>query len=204
MIIATPFIPGLTNYSLLADAYKRRGTMHYHVHLVLSEKPAEEEAFEFGKECADVFHSSKFIALPEANRRKYQLANDLFAKAVRFAENYVPGADESPSDMLLYMDPIYRPTKQNWITTLTSEFHFRNNPLVMSKAESGEGEDRVFEGPVILRKDFGKKSALLDYLPPETLWRKYLRSELGKNHVSTHLIGGNPDAVLRIPPQSKK
>jgi len=200
MIVATPFISGLTNYSLLADAYKKRGTMHYHVHLVLSDKVNEEEAYEFGKECADVFHSSKFIALPDFNRRQFQLANDLFRAAVRFAQDYQPGEDESPSAVLLYMDPKYRPIKQNWLATLQSEYHFRNNPLVMSRPETGDGDKRMFEGPIVLRKDFGEKSALLDFLPPESLWRNYLRSELGKNHVTTHLIGGHNDAVLRPAP----
>jgi hypothetical protein len=98
------------------------------------------------------------------------------------------------------MDPKYRPIKQNWLATLQSEYHFRNNPLVMSRPETGEGDKRMFEGPIVLRKDFGEKSALLDFLPPESLWRNYLRSELGKNHVTTHLIGGHNDAVLRPAP----
>ena len=203
MIISLAFIPGLTDYKALAADLKKRGNLSNHVLLVISEPEHEEEAYQFGTDIADLFFRSVFKALPPAERRKAQLANDLFRASVRFVQTYKHGEGEVPEPALLYFDPTYRPVKTGWLDAIQSEYYLMQAPAIFGTASTDDEGAKIFNGPLVISKEYGTASGLLDFIPENAHWRTHLRWELTKNSRETRLIGQGSESVLKPLPQKK-
>ena len=196
MLIATPFLPTLSDYEHLAKELRRKGKLLTHVHLVLSRQEDEEAAYAFGEGLSDIFLKSHTIVLPEDTRNGNQLSVDLFRAAARFAYEYVAGEGELPNPAMLYFDPSYRPIENAWAEKLQAEYYFHSAPLVLGRFT--KDEPKLLSGPAVIRKDFFKKSALLKFVPANMHYRVYLQHEFLQNAVQTNLIGpGSQESVLR-------
>jgi hypothetical protein len=161
----------------------------------------EEAAYEFGQDVADRFLKSSFLGLPPAERNPVHLANELFRAAVKFHGNYRPAPNEFQNPVMMYSDPTYRPRALNWLGTIQSDYYLKQAPEVMGRAVAQPDGTKIFVGPVILDKSFGKSSALINYMQPTVIWRKALRSELFKNAAETELIGTGSTAVFKPAPK---
>lgn len=203
MILSLSFVPGLTDYKTLAAELKKRGSLGNHVLLVVSEPEHEEEAYQFGTDIADLFLKAVFKALPPAERRKAQLANDLFRASVRFVQTYKHGEGEIPDPALLYLDPTYRPTKTGWVDAIQSEYYLMQAPHIFGVASRDSEGAKIFNGPLVISKEYGPSSGLLDFIPENVHWRTHLRWELSKNSYETKLIGPGADSVLKTLPLKK-
>jgi len=203
MILAVQFIPGLTDYKALAAEFKKRGNLSNHVLLVLSEAEHEEEAYQFGTEIVDLFGHSVFKALPIMERRKAQLANDLFRHAVWFTMRYKPEDGEIADPALLYFDPTYRPSKTGWLDAIQSEYYLMRAPYAFGSSKPDVEGARIFNGPMVVSKEYGPTSGLLDFIPENVHWRNHLRWEFSKNSRETRLIGQGAESVLKLPPFKK-
>ena len=199
MIFATPFVPGLTDFDKYAADMTKKGMLLSHVHVVISEFEDEPEAFAFGTSVSDLFLKTKFLVLPklERKRNRYELANDLFRAAVRFHQSYQNDQSEVAEPPMLYSDPTYRPQKNQWLSNLQSEFFQNRMPLVTGVATTNEENCKIFQGPIILSKEFGNATSLLDFIPSNAHWRTHLRWELHKGSQDTNLIGSGSESVLK-------
>jgi len=204
MLIATPFVPGLTDYTLYAADLRKKGLLLNHIHVVVCRPEDEDEAYRFGSGLSDVFLRSVTKVLSPGERNRITLANELFRAAVKFCSAYRPQEGEMPDPAVLYMDPNYRPTKTGWADTLQATYYLKKAPMTMGRWKLDAEDAKIFEGPMILSRNFPKQSGLLDFLPPNVHYRMYLKHELGKAAVETELIGaGSQDAVLKLPPSKK-
>jgi len=203
MVICIPFHPNLTDYRQLAAELKKRGNLSNHVLLVISEAEHEDEAYQFGTEVADLFLKSLSKTLPAVERRKAQLANDLFITAARFVYRYKAQDDEIPDPALLYFDPTFRPTKSGWLDAIQSEYYLMQAPQIFGAATVDTEGAKIFNGPLVISKEFAPNSGLLDFIPENVHWRTHLRWELTKNSRETRLIGPGAESVLKLPPVKK-
>lgn len=194
MILAIPYFPGLTDYEQLAATLKKRGQLGGHVLKVISRIEDEADAYAFGDSISSLFLKATFHGLETTERTMIQLSNDFFKAACRIVYSYAAEAGEVPNPALLYLDPTYRPSKNGWLDTLQTAFYVHREPPVMGTFENDE---KLFAGPVIITKKFVEKSALVDFLPPDTQWRLYLRWELAKEAQETELIGTSAESVLK-------
>lgn len=199
MILSIPYFPSLTDYKTLANDLRKRGQLLNHSLVVICHPDDEAEAYAFGQDISDLFLRSATVALPPSDRPKFGLSNDFFRAAVRYVESYKPQSGELADPALLYFDPAYRPTKNTWLDSLQADYYLKNAPMIFGNSKADEENARIFNGPLIISKTFYKASGLINYIPHEAHWRKYLKWELTKNSVETELIGTRPDSVLRIP-----
>lgn len=199
MIFATPFVPGLTDFDKYAADMTKKGMLLSHVHVVISEFDDEPEAFAFGTSVSDLFLKTKFLVLPklEAKRNRFELANELFRAAVKFHAAYKNDKSEATDPPMLYSDPTYRPQKNQWLNLLQSEFYQNRMPIVTGASTVNEENCKIFQGPIILSKEFVKTTALLDFIPSNAHWRTHLRWELHKGSQDTNLIGAGSESVLK-------
>lgn len=207
MILATPFVPGLTDYDDYAAALKRRGECNNHVHVVLVRSEDEPAAIDFDGETADLFLKTfcRVIQTDEETGNT-KLANLLFKEAVMFLADYTPLAGE-PSDVpMLYSDPTWRPAINQWLGKIQSEYYTLGAPPAMGltrEVQTGDDRtDKVLHGPLVIGHAYPRAAALLNYIPPRVHWREYLRHEIGRVMREATTIGIGKDAVLK--PQTKK
>lgn len=208
MILATPFVPGLTDYEDYATALKRKGECNNHVHAVIVRSEDEAAAIDFDGETAELFLKTFCrVVTPDEEIGNTQLANLLFKEAVLFLAGYTPLAGE-PSDVpMLYSDPTWRPTTTQWLNKIQSEYYTLGAPPAMGLTEeiavSDGRADYTLHGPIVIGQSYPRAAALLNYLPPRVHWREYLRHELGRVMREATTIGTGKDAVLK-PPIKKK
>lgn len=201
MILATPFVPGLTDYDTYAAALKRRGECRNHVHLVLSRSEDEAAAIDFDGETADLFLKTFCRTVEPDGEGNVQLANDLFKAAVGFLNGYRALAGEPADAPMLYSDPTWRPVGTQWLNALQSDYYAQGAPPAMGRLKAAENGDRVVWGPVVLGRAYAASAALLGYLPKNVHWRHYLRHEIGRGLRETATIGTGKGAVLKPAPK---
>lgn len=192
MILAIPYFPGLTDYEQLAATLRKRGQLGGHVLKVISRVEDEADAYAFGDSIGSLFLKATFHGIETQDRTMIQLSNDFFKAACRIVYSYAPEPGELVDPALLYLDPNYRPVKNGWLDTIQTAFYVNREPPVF-----GTFEDELVVGPVVITKNFVRKSALVDFLPPDTQWRLYLRWELAKEAQETELIGNSAESVLK-------
>lgn len=197
MIIATPFIPGLTDYDAYAADLKKRGKLNNHVHVVLSAPEDEEAAYKLGTSLADLFGKTFSVKLEEQTRSRMQVANDLFCAAARYVTKYKVEEGEMEDPALLYMDPNYRPQRNGWVNELQSEYYVLKAPPVFGTGTPDADGAILFEGPLVISKEFYPSSGLASDVPPTQFWRQYLKWDLTKDAKQTELIGTESPAMLR-------
>ena len=135
----------------------------------------------------------------------FAVANKFFFAAMTFLQAQRTEPGEPDSAILCYFDPLYRPTKNNWLREIQSAYFYAGAPHVFGMpAIMPDGETRIFKGPVVISRGFPLRSALINYLNGDIHWRVYLRSELFVNYAETPLIGIGSDAVLKLIPSAKK
>lgn len=202
MILCTPLIPKLTDYTAYAEDIRKRGKLLNHLHLVVSRQEDEAEAYEFGQGLSDLFLRSNFFAIPEKKRGGLQLANDLFRAAARCVSEHVSREGELSDPALLYMDPSYRPLSNRWLDEIQADYYFRKAPMFFGRFTP---EEHLLQGPVVISKAMYKASGLLAFVPENIHWRTYLRHEVNANSAETKLIGhGSGESVLRQKAITKK
>ena len=118
---------------------------------------------------------------------------------MRFLKAYKPDAGEPPNPPLLYLDPTWRPRKGFWLDKLQSEWFLKGAPAVMGNPGDPEAPD--FKGGILVGRAFVDRSTLLDQLPDNDHWRKFLAWELFRNAVVTDSIGDSDTAILQPRPQ---
>ncbi len=196
MILATPFIPEITDYADYASVIRKKGKLLAHTHLIVSRPEDEEAAYEFGEKMSDLFLKSHTAIIAADQRNGNQLAVDLFRAATKFCHEYVHGEGELAEPAMLYMDPSYRPLENGWLDRIQSAYYLKRAPLVFGRFT--KEEQKILIGPVVLNKAFHKSSGLLPFVPPNTHYRTYMQHEFRQNAVETFLIGpGSQDSVLR-------
>ena len=203
MIIVVPYIKGVADYRALAEEMNKRGPLATHLLRVVSSVEDQDEAYAFGQLVAGLFMKSSSLALTPAAPGRVNLANELFRSAVKFTANYQAGDGEIPNPPALYMDPTYRPVKSGWLDAVQTEFYLRGAPPVLGVSKPDEEGARIFQGPVVFSKNFAANSSLVNFLPPDTHYRHYMRWEFSRNHLETKLIGEDASSVLRPPAQVK-
>lgn len=196
MILATPFLPGLTDYDLYAKEIRRRGNLLNHTHVVISRAEDESDAFLFGEQMSDLFFRSHTSVLQDQARTGHQLSTDMLKAATKFAATYQTKEGELPDPAVIYMDPTYRPLDQGWLDLIQSTYYLKQAPLVFGRIANPDVATVL--GPVVFSKDFYHKSGLLHFVPHNIHWREYLKHEISQFGVDTKLIGSSVETILRV------
>lgn len=202
MILTIPFVPGHVDYHALSAEIRKRGPLGRHSLLVVSDADDADAAYDFGQETADMFDraTTTSVSYPNGKPKPIKLANDLFFAAMQHLKTCATpeGAPDVP--VMLYLDPRYLPAKTGWLREIQSLYYHEGGPDVFgSTVSAGQGDERRFEGPVVIARPFVKRSALLGFLNPTIHWRIYLRSEMMVNFVETRSMAGDTDSFLRVP-----
>lgn len=207
MIVTLPFVPGATDYKQLVTDFRKRGPAASHPLRVISRADDADEAYDLGQELVELFGPATFhgVTIPENHTGRIRIANDLFFAAMTWLGSQKPekGGSENPP-LAIYLDPTYRPTRNDWLRDLQSAYYYAGAPPVFGQVVVAPDGERAFVGPVVVSAAFPKASALLNFLPDTIHWRVYLRSEMLRSFVATDLIGSTPAAVLKAPAKPKK
>lgn len=204
MILGVPYHPAITDYKTLISDLRKRGQLLNHSLVVICHPDHEAEAYGLGTELSDMFQRSANSVVASSERRKFGLSNDFFRAAVRYVESYKSKAGELEDPAILYLDPTYRPARSNWMDSIQAEYYLNNAPKVFGKSKTDDDGAKIFQGPLVISKNYYKSSGLINFMPENTQWREYLKWELTKNSVETNLIGnGSQDSVLKPLPSKK-
>lgn len=194
MILCLPFHPSSpVDYDKFAGHLKRKGSMPNHTLLVVTLQQHEEQAFSFAMGLAGMFHRHFLSVVPDDRGTTLKHSNRMFLAACKALHEYAPDRKEIADPAMLYYDPSWRPVKNRWLDELQAEYYFQNAPVVFGNLVDGS----PVEGPVILAKSYPAKSRLLDFLPDNEHWRKYLASEMVNLGVKTDAIGSQEAAYIR-------
>lgn len=200
MILAIPFHPSVpVDYTKVVSEMIRLAGNKSHTALVISRPQDEQAGLDLTMSLAQSFGRHYHGVLQHAGKTPLDTANLLFRTATRFLKAYQPNPDEPKNVPLIYFDPLWRPRGKFWLDTLQSEWFLKGAPAVMGNPGNPEAPD--FKGGVILGKEYVEKSALIDHLPENEHWRKFLAWEMFKNAVVTSSIGETADAVLQPRPK---
>lgn len=193
MILSLPFHPDLpADYDRFAAHLKRKGSMPHHTLMVVALQQHEEEAFSFAMGLANSFQRNFLVAVPTEHETFLRSSNRLFKAACKALHEYAPGREEIADPAMVYFDPTWRPVRNRWLDELQSEYYFANGPTVF-----GNFEDGIPTGPIVLSKEYPAKSRLIDFIPGDIHWRKYLASEMVNFGVKTDAIGPHEAAYIR-------
>lgn len=199
MILAIPFHPSApVDYNQVVSDIKRLAGNGSHTLLVISRPTDEQQGLDMVISLSQSFGRHYNAVLQQEGSTALQTANMLFATATRFLARYAPKAGEPSEVPLLYLDPTWRPKGKFWLDKLQSEWFLRGKPPVMGNP--GDPENPDFRGGVILGKSYAASSALIDQMPDNQHWRKFLAWELFRNAVVTESIGDTNAAVLQPRP----
>lgn len=201
MLIITPYIAGIADYKTLAANMRKCGPLVTHIHRVVSSVDDQDAAFAFGEEVGDLFMKSSHVAIVPSAAGRINLANEMFRSAVRWVAGYQSAEGEIPNPPALYMDPTYRPLRAGWLDTIQTEFYMRGAPMTMGELGHDDEGAAVYTGPFVFSRNFASNSSLVNFLPPDVHYRKYMRWEFSKNPLATALIGATADSVLRPTPK---
>jgi len=171
----------------------KAGTNPNHTLAVISFRQHDEGAYLFGNSVSDYFGRHMKLTVTSEPGSAAQAANQFFTSTLRAFQKYKPKAHEPDDLPLLYFDPTYRPTSARWLDDLQASYYREGAPMVFGNF----GENGVPVGPIVLSRNFRKKSSLLDFLPENTHWRSYLAWELSKNSVKASCIGSHESAILQ-------
>ena len=203
MLLATPFVPEITDYKNLATRLKEKGNLLNHVHLIICEPEHEAEAYAWGEDVTDLFLKTSIKVLAPDQRTNAQRANDLFRSAVQFAASYQPAIGEVTDPALLYLDPTYRPSTPGWLDKIQADYYFNKAPMTYGQSTQDDEGAKIFQGPLVVSKEFGPASGLLDFVPTNIHYRTHLKWEFTKGSVESSLIGTGSSSVLRPQPIKK-
>lgn len=175
MTLTIPISTGLTDYAALAKTIAKLGTNPKHTLTTLATPEDDTVAYEFLNTLADCFGSLKRVVIqnPTSN-----LANQFFRAAI---DSYLPTDPKYP---MLYFDPTERPLVPHWLDVLQSNYFHCATPEIFGKFLSGTPT-----GSILFNMNYFKTSTLLDFIPPNTHWRKFLGGEmLRRNEPSAESI----------------
>lgn len=191
MIFCTPFNSKSPHpYADLADAIQKKGLNLHHIHLVVSSEADEDAAFKYGSRLTEHFRKTLFCRLATLDRKGADLPNHLFRAAVRYMQKYKPEADELPNPAMLYGDPGFLPNTKDWLDRVQTAYHVMQSKPVFASVKMDANGDPIFQGPLVVGKEFAERSALLDFLRHDKHWRDTLRWELGKEYQASDLFVG--------------
>ena len=195
MILATPFVAGLTDYESYGKALQNKGQLLSHVHLVLNRPQDEEEAIAFTGATSELFaRTIRRTVAPEANNTA--TANSMLREACTALRDHKDAAGEPAGVPMLYSDPTWRPTKIGWLEAIQAEFYAARMPQALGRWKDQGEPGRVVWGPLVVSRSYAATTALMSFLDGRTHWREYLRHELaGMTESST--IGSGAAAVLK-------
>lgn len=192
MILSIPFHEDSpVDFEKFAAHLKRKGHMPNHVLMVVCLAQHEEKAFSFAMGLAGYFARHFMVVVPKEKETVLRSSNRLFKAACKALHEYEPKKNELQDPPMCYYDPSWRPVKNGWLDMLQSEYYFANGPTVFGSLEPRS------VGPVIFSKEYPAKSRLLDFLPDNAHWRKYLASEMVNFGVKTDAIGTSEAAYIR-------
>ncbi len=196
VILTIPYNPNLPGgYERLTNALLRNGKHPNHTLLVLAKREHEDPAFDFAMKIHDQFGRYVAVQIPSSDTPRSAVAesNTVFLTALEALRTYEPGDHEMPDPAMLYFDPTWRPTKTRWLDEFNTEFYLAGTPTTY-----GFSQDGKILGPVVLKRDFLKKSKLLEFLPSSgTHWREFLAWEIINNGLQADAIGRVLPAYIR-------
>jgi hypothetical protein len=207
MIVTLPYLPQVTDYKQLATDLRKRGPLPHHTLRVISRADDADAAYDLGRDLEGLFDKVSTQGVPvEEGTGMIGVTNAFFFAAMTYLHaQKPPAAGEQDSVILLYYDPLYRPTRNTWLKDLQSAYFYAGAPQVFGQPGLlPDGQTKVFKGPVVFSRGFPLRSALVNYLNPTEHWRVYLRSEMFLNFAETDLIGTTSEAVLKPLPPKKK
>lgn len=204
MIIAIPYVPEATNYNDLARVLGTKHKCLGHILHVIHRKEDAEAADKFTNQIVDLFSRTTMTQLEVKERQKFDLPNDLFRVAVRHMENYHADPNDLQDPVLLYYDPAYRPRITGWADEIQLQYYLKRPPVFGNiPALKGAEPSKIFEGPIVISKEWAKTSALLNFLRGDSHWRLYLHHELFKDAVTTKVIGASDTYSVLAKPIKK-
>lgn len=200
MILCTPYHPSVpVDYQRVVSDLTRLAGNKGHTVLVISRPEDEQEGLDIAMSLSQSFGRHYNGVLQHAGKTTADTANLFFRTAMRFLGKYQPEAHEPEEVPMLYFDPMWRPKGKFWMDKLQSEWFLKGKPAIMGNP--GDPENPDFKGGVIVGRSFTKVSTLVEQLPEDTHWRKFLAWEMLKNAVITDSIGDTDAAILQPRPQ---
>lgn len=200
MILAIPYHPSVpVDYTKVVSELVRLAGNKSHTALVISRPQDEQAGLDLSMSLSQSFGKHYHGVLQSPGKTTADTANLFFRTAMRFLKAYKPAQDEPKNTPLLYLDPTWKPRAKHWLDKLQSEWFLKGSPAVMGNPGNPEAPD--FKGAVVVGREYVEKSTLIDHLPDNEHWRKFLAWEMFKNHVLTDSIGDTPDAILQPRPQ---
>lgn len=188
-----PKVP--VDYDRVVSDLKRLAGNGGHTILVISRPEDEQRGLDLAMSLSQSFGRHYHGVLQTSGNSIAETANLFFRTAMRFLAKYVPEKTEPEEVPMLYMDPTWRPKGKFWLDKLQSEWFLKGKPQIMGNP--GDPEKPDFEGGVIVGPSYAKSSTLVDQLPDDQHWRKFLAWEMFKSSVVTDSIGTDESALLQ-------
>lgn len=212
MIVAIPFIKSRADFTKLGVSLNKYAGLKSHILLVTHIEEDADDAADFYNSVKDLFLKAKLLPIPQARDFGHQIANLHFATATKIAGAYTPGDGEVLNPPFLYLDPAYRPVRENWADELQAVYYKSGGHVVGTTKVIADSSTRVentdvkveggrsFVGPVLFEHTFGSRSNMIGFLQPQELWRVSLRWEMLSSYTEAQVFGDGELALLSFFP----
>lgn len=203
MLLALPYHPSLpVSYErVVADIKRLAGNMQHGV-LVISRPQDEQAGLDIAMDLSSSFGRHFTATLVKEGSTPIETANMFLATSLRFLAKYRPEHPPEPVEVpMVYLDPQWRPRAKHWLDRLQGEWFLRGKPPVLGNYKDPEKPD--FEGAVVFGPSYPRKSSLIDFLPADNHWRRFLAWEMFQNSVLTDSIGDDPKALVHPRPETQ-
>jgi hypothetical protein len=178
MTLTVPISAGLTDYATLAKTIAKLGTNPKHTLTTLATPEDDFLAYQFLETLDDCFGKLKRVIVTNADGSLADRANRFLRAAI---DSYLPTDERYP---MLYFDPTERPLVPHWLDVLQSNYFHCATPEIFGKFLSGTPT-----GSILFNMNYFKTSTLINFIPPNTHWRKFLGGEmLRRNEPSAESI----------------
>lgn len=164
MTLTVPIVPN-ADYDALAKAIRSAGTNPQHTLMTVAFRRDDERALEFSQSLDDYFGKHVRVIMENEPTTPADTANRMFRAGVK--------AFRDPKYPMMYFDPSQRPIMAHWLDVLQANYFRCAAPDVFGKFLSGAPF-----GSIVLSMKYFQTSTLLNFLPANTHWRKYLGTEM--------------------------
>lgn len=198
MILTIPYHPLLPGYEKLVSAINRYGKHPAHSLAVVSLPQHEDAALELAMKVKDQFGRYFAVTIPQPQQPESPLraSNRMFLAALDNLRAYQPAGQEHPEPVMLYFDPLWRPTRARWLDEFHADYHLAGAPITFGNFVKDGAKARV-EGPVAINARFLKITKLLDFMNGEDHWRDFLAWEIINHGLQAEAFGKILPAYIR-------